>query len=250
MFAKGSRYRNLPQSSSLTSRGERIQGVDLRLIPARAGTFLHTIQDSDRLDLLAFKYYGDATKWWQISDTNAEVSFPTDLIDDAPLVEQRMEVAHPDSETRYVALLVELGLSGVVEGEKHDIIESTVIMSYDGQPATRQEILDAIKGRGFTFMRAFHWEGGPGFQEAFVFDDRMVKTGWHTLVGGLSELVGVIAVRSVVSEAAIDIVFNSAMVSSEAVANLIESAGFALLHQPAIFSRTGKQIVIPPNQIV
>src|SRR6266542_2938191 len=71
MFAKGSRYRNLPESSPVDADGERKRGKQLRLIAQPESQFLHAVQEKDRLDLLAYKYYGDPTRWWQIADANA-----------------------------------------------------------------------------------------------------------------------------------------------------------------------------------
>lgn len=38
----------------------------------------HKVTNSDRFDILAFTYYGDATKWWIIMLANG-FSLPTDL---------------------------------------------------------------------------------------------------------------------------------------------------------------------------
>jgi hypothetical protein len=249
MFTKGSRYRNLPQSSSLTAAGERLQGVDLRVIPKRPGAFLHTVQDSDRLDLLAYKYYGDSTKWWQISDANPAAAFPIDLVDFSPLAERQMQLSHADSSNRYQALSAALGGIGLVAMEEHDFIEGVVVMTYDGKPATRQQILGAIKGNSFNFLSSFQWNEGPGSAEAFVFDDQKAKAAWRALLDGLRQLAGVLAVGSVLSEATINLVFNRAMVADQAIVNLIASKGFTHDLPQIDSTRTGKPIVVPPNRI-
>ena len=38
----------------------------------------HVVQDSDRIDLLAYRYLGDATLWWVICDYN-DIFFPLEL---------------------------------------------------------------------------------------------------------------------------------------------------------------------------
>lgn len=40
---------------------------------------LHKVKEFDRLDLLAFKYYGDSKWWWVIADVNDNVFDPFDL---------------------------------------------------------------------------------------------------------------------------------------------------------------------------
>ncbi|MHB0998523.1 MAG: LysM peptidoglycan-binding domain-containing protein [Armatimonadota bacterium] len=38
----------------------------------------HVVQAGDRIDLLAYRYLGDTTLWWVISDYN-DIFFPLDL---------------------------------------------------------------------------------------------------------------------------------------------------------------------------
>src|SRR5262245_57562252 len=114
MFIKGSRYRNLPESSPVNALGERLRGKELRFIRRLSGRFLHTVSDSDRLDLLSFKYYGDTTRWWQIADANPEFAFPTDLLDRGPAVEETFVLAHAGFAERYRGLLFDLQAFGEV----------------------------------------------------------------------------------------------------------------------------------------
>lgn len=65
-----SRYQKSPQ------REEIIPGLGMRRVYGpiaerqyEAAQF-HTIVQGDRLDLLAYRYYGDASKWWIIADAN------------------------------------------------------------------------------------------------------------------------------------------------------------------------------------
>src|SRR3954451_14170856 len=101
MFFLGSLYRTLPPSSPVDAAGQRLLGTDLRVIPPSGGTFLHSVQDHDRLDLLALKYYGDASKWWQISDANPEFAFPNDLLDRGPLVEEVLSLVSPGDDAAF-----------------------------------------------------------------------------------------------------------------------------------------------------
>jgi hypothetical protein len=38
----------------------------------------HVVTDGDRIDVLAYHYFGDATLWWLIADWN-DIAFPLDL---------------------------------------------------------------------------------------------------------------------------------------------------------------------------
>src|SRR5437879_6592164 len=94
MYAKGSRYRNIPQSVHLTGSGERLLSTNVRPIVPLAGRFLHVVMDRDRLDLLSFKYYTDPTRWWLIADANPGQEFPIDLMDRRPIVEEELTLRH------------------------------------------------------------------------------------------------------------------------------------------------------------
>src|SRR5260370_28290881 len=107
MFAKNSRYARLPGSSPVNANGERLLGTNMRLIAATEGTFLHTVLGRDRLDLLALKYYGDPTRWWQITDANLKFPFPLDLLDRAPIQEETLRVVNPGLQTRFDELTVD-----------------------------------------------------------------------------------------------------------------------------------------------
>ncbi len=80
MFFKNSRYKDISKYSAIDESGKASQTKSLRLIPTTSGTFMHTVKEGDRLDLLAFKYYGSPSKWWLICDANPEAFFPTDLL--------------------------------------------------------------------------------------------------------------------------------------------------------------------------
>jgi len=80
MFFKGSRYLNISDYRIAHKNGATIQVKSIRLIPDTSGTFEHTVAGSDRLDLLAFKYYGDPKKWWLICDANPEFLSPLDML--------------------------------------------------------------------------------------------------------------------------------------------------------------------------
>ncbi len=80
MFFKGSRYKDISNYTAIDASGRASQTKSLRWIPNTPGTFIHTVKEGDRLDLLAFKYYGTPTKWWLICDANPDTIFPTDLL--------------------------------------------------------------------------------------------------------------------------------------------------------------------------
>jgi phage tail protein X len=280
MFSKGSRYRNLSESSPVSADGERQRSKDLRVIPQTAGRFQHTVREGDRLDLLAFKYYGDATKWWQISDANPEPPFPTDLLDQRPIVRERIVLTHPSFEDRFVHLLGELkqlllelsdsvrlvsleSLDEMNESQRDtlkaglaviyaqpDFLQSTIIVKYPPSAATRKRIMKQLSEDGFHFLGAESWSEGADTAEAFTFDDLNVKSSWQEMLRSLANDAGTLEVQSNVAETTLEVVYHSSALPRQKLFNQINSMGFAPTRESSAFSRTGAKITIPPNQVV
>ena len=79
MFGRKSRY--------ATARGfEPVDGVEVfdgvrpRTIARATGVIEHTVQQGDRLDLLAKHYYNDDRLWWRIVDANPEILHPAEAL--------------------------------------------------------------------------------------------------------------------------------------------------------------------------
>jgi len=267
MFSKGSRYRNLPESSALTAQGERLRGKELRVIPPRPGRFLHLVRDGDRLDLLAFKYYGDPAKWWQIADANPEFEFPPDLLDRRPVVEERLALTPQGFIARFDDLLKDLRQQGEVHaGESSlfddttiprppDFLASTVVVIYPPATDTRGKILDRIN-QDFHLLRTFAWTqvdqtGANQTAEAFTFDDRQVKSKWQEMTATLASKPGMLAVQSMITEATLQVVYHSRRLSRGGILDVIKAHGFFVQDaQSAVLLRAGAKMIIPPNQIV
>jgi hypothetical protein len=78
MFAPGSRYEHVRQAIHVAGE-RRIPYVLLRPFPREAPTLqLHDVSDFERLDLIAFGFYGDPEQFWRICDGNRELR-PGDL---------------------------------------------------------------------------------------------------------------------------------------------------------------------------
>jgi hypothetical protein len=252
MFGKGSRYRRLAESTPVDAAGERSRSKDLRFISPTPGRFLHTVHEGDRLDLLAFKYYGDPTKWWQICDANPQQAFPVALLDQRPIVEEKLVLASSDFNMRFAALLAALEVLGTVELAVQDFLASTVTVIYDALPSTRQAILAAIQSHQFHFLRASAWTMATDNPEAFTFDDTVVKSNWQRLIDRLEAMSGMLQVQSLVTETTLQVIYNSAMRPDfrEDMLAEIRNLSFDLKPDSVAASRLGAQIIVPPNQIV
>lgn len=266
MFSKGSRYRNVSESVFLTAAGERIRSKALRLIPALESNVLHTVKGGDRLDLLAYKYYGDTTKWWQISDANPEWAFPVDLLETTPLLEERFILTHANFEVRYAQLIAALAHIGSVRNDAviyFDLKETAdpseprqiVTPSFLDEKimviyplARRADVLAAIEGHNFHCLSSFSFPQGNDLAEIFTIDDPQVKRDWDLLVASLSETPGVVETQSVLAERTLSLVYNTHAVAKEWLVSLMSDRGFTV--EAVANSRIGRKINIPPNQFV
>ncbi len=96
MFSKISRYKK--QEAVVTTDAEGFSSVSkaLRLLPETPGQFLHTVEEVDRLDHLAYKYYKQPRKWWRICDANPELMLPQALLGKDPMQTTHFTLAVDD----------------------------------------------------------------------------------------------------------------------------------------------------------
>jgi hypothetical protein len=247
MFARGSRYRNLPQSAPVDARGERRIGADLRFIPDTPGQFLHSVSSSDRLDLLAFKYYGDSTRWWQIADANPEHPFPLDLLDRGPVVEEVLSLVATGNDRRFQQLLASVNAVADVRVSSNAFLSAEIVALFAATGA-RQQVIAAIGIHGFQLLRSFSWLVAGGSAEAFTLEDRALKTSWRAMLEELRLTPGVVELQSDLGAGTIDIVYNDLMLSRDGILSKLSQQGFAvspLLSQRV--ERIGAKFTIPPN---
>lgn len=72
MFLETSRYAKVETAETTTRDGRTVKAIKLRPLPPTTGS-AYMVLDNDRLDLLAHKYHGDATKFWHIADANTAI---------------------------------------------------------------------------------------------------------------------------------------------------------------------------------
>lgn len=84
VFSRISRYRDLPDVVVPDARGRAVESKSLRLLPEVEGALLHTVEEGDRLDLLAHRYFGQPRSWWHIADANPEFLSPRALLGHEP----------------------------------------------------------------------------------------------------------------------------------------------------------------------
>jgi hypothetical protein len=80
MFAPTSRYQGVPEAVISDAQGRSVRYKLMRRIPATAELqTLHMVSDTDRLDLVSYRYYGDPELFWRICDANRAM-VPADLV--------------------------------------------------------------------------------------------------------------------------------------------------------------------------
>lgn len=72
MFLKNSRYATTQQVTLTLKDGTQAAAVQLRTVPTTAGIATE-VTSNDRLDVMAERNYGDATRYWHIADANTEL---------------------------------------------------------------------------------------------------------------------------------------------------------------------------------
>ncbi len=79
MFLKGSRYERVKDYVATDAKEITNKVKQIRQIEKLDKAFVYVIEEGDRLDNLANRFYGDPTKFWIICDAN-DVMFPSDLV--------------------------------------------------------------------------------------------------------------------------------------------------------------------------
>lgn len=70
MFKDKSRYAKLKTDRVKTADGREVVALRLRRLPPTVGE-PYTVAQGDRLDILAQRRFGDATRFWHIADANS-----------------------------------------------------------------------------------------------------------------------------------------------------------------------------------
>jgi hypothetical protein len=79
MFAPGSRYERVLEAVYVDRDGRQLPYKRLRTFPPDGPIQqLYDVTDHDRLDLVAFRFYGDPEQFWRLCDGNRTLH-PDDL---------------------------------------------------------------------------------------------------------------------------------------------------------------------------
>jgi hypothetical protein len=172
MFSRISRYRTLPDIVTTDAEGRTLVSKTLRPLPQAPGTFRHTVEDADRLDHLAYKYYQQPRKWWRLSDANPEFLSPQALLGKEPIVTDRLPLEFEGAQPPWAALVQNLtrhvGVEEVKVVEKIHLVprartvgaqtvtlhveqfERAIIVTYNQLNMSAGDLAGIITASGFT----------------------------------------------------------------------------------------------------
>jgi hypothetical protein len=172
MFSRISRYLALPDVVTTDARGRTLLSKTLRPLPQATGTVRHTVEQADRLDHLAYKYYAQPQKWWRVADANLEFLSPQALLGKEPIVTDRFPLTFDSGQPPWAALVETLTAQPGVEEvavveEVHlaprahteggrtvtlqvDEFERAILVTYNESSTSRQAVTGAIAASGFS----------------------------------------------------------------------------------------------------
>jgi hypothetical protein len=79
VFFKGSRYARVAELQITDRKGRTVRYKNIRFIPRVEARLGHTVNQSERLDHIAQRFYNDPERFWRICDANLAL-FPDDLV--------------------------------------------------------------------------------------------------------------------------------------------------------------------------
>ena len=82
MFFRGSRYANVGEDQITDGKGRVISYKKIRFIPPAQAQMAHIVNQGERLDHIAHRYYRDPERFWRICDANLAL-WPDDLVAEA-----------------------------------------------------------------------------------------------------------------------------------------------------------------------
>jgi hypothetical protein len=94
VFLQNSRYFNVKTVASQNEDGRSFLAVMLRRLPY-VGATPTVIKGNDRLDVIAQRKYGDATRFWHVADANTELE-ANDLVSPRPQDEEVKTINVPE----------------------------------------------------------------------------------------------------------------------------------------------------------
>lgn len=138
MAPRHSRYREPAVALTADARGRTPATTPLRTRSPLAGSFPHVVAQGERLDQIAYRYYGEPTVWWRICDANPQFLSPLALLGQEPIRAVRFPLREDGPTTEPDWMTVKRVLAGIVGVEDVEVREEvdyvTVVREVGGAP--------------------------------------------------------------------------------------------------------------------
>ncbi|MGK8558159.1 hypothetical protein [Nocardia gipuzkoensis] len=155
MFSTASRYRKVPDIAVPDAAGRVVPAKSIRPLPEVTGRLEHTLQAGDRLDQLAFTYYGRPLDYWRLCDANPAFLSPLALIGMEPIGTTEFPVAASADHTWAELLAVlsgRVGVEGVMlHAEASGVhTQHVVAVTHNRETSTVEQLIAAMTRAGFV----------------------------------------------------------------------------------------------------
>jgi hypothetical protein len=247
---------------TIDARGRALPSKTLRLLPEVSGDFRHTVEQVDRLDHLAYKYYKQPRKWWRICDANPEFMSPQALLGKESQVAARFPIVWegpmPPWPILLRALADTIGIEDARMGASDQplpdtqVFDDTLLFAIDASLAADLSAGVLTQGISIALRQALQ-DGGVTLASevrfSFVDENR-----WR-ITDRVSEQIYTFKLEASalnVCESvarytwAVTVTYNEMNVTAQEIADLMSSLGFSVSPSETI-GRVGKRIIIPPN---
>lgn len=264
MLTKRSRYYKLDDTVHPDRSGILRSTKVLRPTQDVDGQFFHTVESSDRLDHLAYKYYRQSLHWWRICDANPDVMPPRELLGKTPQETLAMDVQWKGGAPPWNQLFETVHtLAGVEKLTKGDSAapEPVVLIDEDSSLFTLDESLRtaldeavltqqfpaaldaALQAQGLTLTGSLRFSK-PGEQRWLI---GAGAAGTH-YVFSYSSSTDVVTVYDTVmtSDWLLTVVYNTNTMAQQELTDAILALGFSVTNLQ-VLTRIGQPIVIPPR---
>lgn len=263
MIGKRSRYYKLDQASFPDRQGVERQCKALRRTSQIGAQFVHTLEAGDRLDHLAYKYYGQSLHWWRICDANMAFASPLALIDKLPHLTIRFVLTTQHYPLPIAQLMSALQLvNGVIGVEKENFVEPLATTLADGAPmfslpsalaaaldqaVTTQQLpvslqlamqAQSISLNGSLRVRA----PSTGLWQIDINEGEAIYRFWY-----VDTLTGISVNQAILTtQLSLLVSFNRLSTNEQAIADAMTAAGF-VIGETQTQVRAGEGVFIPPK---
>jgi hypothetical protein len=264
MLTKRSRYYKLDDTVHPDRFGIPRKTKALRQPPVVFGQFLHTIEASDRLDHLAYKYYRQSLHWWRICDANPEFLSPRALLGKAPQETLAMQVQwnapNPPWHELFDALKSLTGVEHIVKGGRDGaepsflVDEGTALFTLVpallptlDEAATTQQLpallATALQAEGLVLNGSLRISK-PGETRWQI--EAMASGEYYLLSYSASAAATTVYATVLTHTWALVAVYNTKTLTQTQLTAAITALGFEVV-TPEVLTRIGQRIVVPPR---